>query len=105
MHVVAGTYREDRHGGVTTPEPPKVLAGEALAEWGRLCDRLERNGTLTLTDDGAIYQAACLFAETEDYGRLLEETRASVLVLNDNLAGMEGTDLVACFQQLTKLQQ
>lgn len=111
-HVLTGTFRADRHAGYATPEPPKgrpdppkALDGDALAEWGRLCDRLMANGTLALNDDGALYQAARLFAETEDYARLRDETGASVSILEENLHGLKGPDLVACFQEISKLRQ
>ena len=108
---LAGTLRKDRHAGVKSPEPqkgrpksPKKLSGDALAEWNRMCDRLEAAGVLFTTDDAAIYQVAQHFAETEDLVRLRDETGASIELLEENLHGIERSDLVSCYQEITKLR-
>lgn len=112
QHRLEGTFQKVRHAGFTNPEPPKgrpespkKLAGEAKSEWDRMIVRLEANGTLAKTDDAALYQYCRLFAETEDLARLRDETGASVAILEENLSGLEGADLVACFQEISKLRQ
>lgn len=96
MHVLTGTFRGDRHGGGDAPEPPKGrpeapkgLSVVARAEWDRMVERLEASGTLTLSDDGALYQYVQLFAETErihersaENGRLAKRLLRSVVKLN-----------------------
>lgn len=74
-HELAGTYRKDRHGPKTDPPPvdppigrpklPIALAGDALAEWRRMVQRLADAKTLSTIDDAVLYQYCCLFAETE----------------------------------------
>lgn len=71
-HQRRGTYREDRHGGFESPDPPKgapippkPLEGDAKAEWDRVCEDLEACKTLASVDRSALYQYCCLFAETE----------------------------------------
>ena len=108
----SGTFRPDRHAGIENPEPPvgepvppKVLTGDALAEWERTVERLRASKTLSPVDASAIYQYVCLFAETEQLAVTQSETAASIERLEDNLSGLEGADLVACFQEITKLRQ
>jgi phage terminase small subunit len=89
MHVVQGTFREDRHGAIENPEPPigrpeppKPLSGDARAEWDRMIGRLDSSKTLSVVDDAALYQYAMLFGETEAVVRDQAENRrlSSVLV-------------------------
>ena len=47
------------------PTPPVELSGEALAEWGRMVDRLRQTRTLSTVDDAVLYQYSRLYAETE----------------------------------------
>lgn len=73
QHELAGTYRNDRHGGAATtadppigrPTPPKTLKGEARAEWGRMLDRLAASKTLSTVDDAALYRYCRLHARAE----------------------------------------
>jgi hypothetical protein len=46
-----------------------------------------------------------LFAETESIAITKLETESSIDRLEENLAGLEGGELVACFQEITKLRQ
>lgn len=119
LHVLQGTFRGDRHGGHSVPEPPKgrpeppkPMAGEAKAEWERMVERLEKNRTLSIVDDAALYQYCCLFAETEeikrDAARLrkdLAETRAmSKDVRKAISAADDGMDKLAAIEQLAALR-
>src|SRR6185436_20366349 len=70
--ALAGTFRNDRHAGVRSPEPPmgvpeppKALRGQARLEWDRMIGRLASSKTLSSVDDGALYQYCQLFSETE----------------------------------------
>lgn len=110
-HELTGTRRKDRHSHASPeapkgrPAPPKDLDGEALEEWERMCDRLAKTKVMSKVDDAAIYQYCRLFAETEALAVLRVETGGSVDVLEENLAGLKGADLVACFQEITKLRK
>ncbi|MCA1562178.1 MAG: P27 family phage terminase small subunit [Acidobacteria bacterium] len=110
-HEVAGTFRRDRHSH-RNPDPPKgiptspkELTGAALDEWQRMIDRLSKSGSLSVVDDAALYQYCRLFAETEAIEQTQAETAASIEILEQNLAGLEGAELVQCFQEITKLRQ
>jgi P27 family predicted phage terminase small subunit len=112
MHVLTGTFRQDRHGDAIAPEPPKgrpeppvELSEVARAEWDRMVIRLEQSGTLSRVDDAAVYQYARLFAETEQLAVSRDDTSGSIRIMEDNLAGIEGGDLVPVFQEITKLRQ
>jgi P27 family predicted phage terminase small subunit len=111
-HGLAGTTRKDRHSGYCNPDPPKgrpeapkELSGEALSEWNRMIVRLETAGTLATVDDAVIYQYCRLFAETEQAAVSREESAASVDLLEDNLSDLKGSDLVQCFQEISKMRQ
>lgn len=80
LHALAGTGRVDRG---TKPAPASIpapvtptghppvpvgLIGPALEEWTRMVGRLATTATLTIVDDGVLYQYVCLFAETEGIG-------------------------------------
>ena len=112
MHLVSGTFRPDRHAGPPAPEPtigrprpPKTLSGDAKAEWRRMVRRLEHTKVLSLVDDGALYQYCRLFAETEELADRRAEIQTSVDLLEENLGGLRGSDLVALFQEIGKLRQ
>lgn len=108
---LAGTFRKDRHQHLTPeppkgiPTPPRELTGEALAEWLRMIGRLTLSGALSVVDDGVLYQYCQLFAETEGIALIQEETAGSIDILEQNVAGLKGPDLVACFQEITKLRK
>ena len=111
QHEREGTYRPDRHGGRRSPdpprgrpEPPEPLEGMAAREWNRMCDRLAHDGVLSLVDDAVMYEYCRLFAETEDIVRVKAETAASIVRLEEHLAGLEGGDLVQCYQEIVKLR-
>lgn len=111
QHDVEGTTRLDRHAH-ENPQPPQGappvpegLAGVALEEWGRMLGRLSQSQTLSVVDDGALFQYCRMFAETEAIALSQLETAGSVEILEDNLAKIEKADLVAVFQEITKLRQ
>lgn len=111
-HVVMGTFRSDRHEDTDAPEPPKgkpappkALAGDALAEWGRMVGRLDASSTLSVVDDAALYQYALLFAETEDLARMQAEAEDTAKILRENFDGNEEldfTDQLAAAQEINK---
>jgi P27 family predicted phage terminase small subunit len=110
-HVLAGTFRGDRHGEHQTPEPPqgrpdspKTLEGDALAEWERMVGRLESCGTLSKVDDAAIYQYCRLYAETEELALERDESKASLRIMEENIGDLEGPERVAMFQEIGKLR-
>jgi hypothetical protein len=86
------------------PTSPKPLTGDALAEWDRMVARLSMIGTLSPVDDGILYQHCQLFAETEAIEVTAGETAASIAILEQNLAGIEKSDLLAAFQEIGKLR-
>lgn len=111
-HQRRGTLRADRHGTDPSPEPPegrpeppKALDGDALEEWDRMIRRLEQSKTLSTVDDGALYQYCRLFAETEAIAVSQQETAASLDIIEENLHGLAKDQLVAAFQEITKLRQ
>lgn len=110
-HVIRGTFRSDRHDddmGVTAepgrPESPRELVGEALAEWDRMIDRLEKIAALSVVDGAALYQYCQLFAETEAIALSQAEVAASADIVEENLSGLKGAELVQAFQEITKLR-
>lgn len=113
VHVLRGTFQPSRHAGHTVPDPPKgtPIPPEPLsspveqAEWDRMVTRLERTGALSVVDDAALYQYVKLYAETEAIAVTQLETAASIDILEDNLAKIAKDELVAVFQEITKLRQ
>jgi P27 family predicted phage terminase small subunit len=111
-HVVQGTFRGDRHADAVAseppkgrPSPPKPLEGDALDEWDRMVGRLEQSGTLSVVDDAALYQYARLFAETEAAAVSQLETNGSVQILEENVGDLKGPELVAAFQEISKMRR
>lgn len=110
MHLVDGTFRKDRHADAS-PEPtmgkpvaPKALAGDALAEWDRMLVRLEECRTLSVVDDGALYQYCCMFSETEDVAVRREHTEGLIDRLDDLLTKLDGSDLAKAIENVVKLK-
>jgi len=111
LHVLAGSFRADRHGAKKTPdapkgkpEPPKPLEGDARDEWDRLVVRMEQLGTLSPVHDAAMYQYCHLFAETEELKQEREESKASLRIMEENIGDIEASDRVAMFQEIGKLR-
>lgn len=112
LHVLRGTFRKDRHGDTTSPDPakgkppvPKGLVGEAKAEWERMVARLEEAKTLSIVDDAALYQYVNLYAETEaikgqaaGVAKLITEAKTAV-------KGLEGIDLIQAIEKILELQK
>jgi len=67
--------------------------------------RLEHSLTLSIVDDGALYQYVKLFAETESINSDQVETRKLSIVLKKTLNDLEGADLVAAVAEIVKLRQ
>jgi phage terminase small subunit len=112
LHLLAGTYRPDRHTDRQTPDPPSgqpdkraTLIGEAAAEWDRMVRRLEIMQTLTTVDDAALEQYCLLYAETD---RLrTEDVRLMTLskTLKRALKKLEGADLVEAVGKIVAIEQ
>lgn len=92
---------------------PKALTGDAKAEWDRMVERLDKNRTLSIVDDAALYQYCSLFGETEDVKRDtarlrkdLAETRAMSKDVRKMIsAADDGMDKLAAIEQLATLRQ
>jgi hypothetical protein len=67
--------------------------------------RLERSQSLAVVDDAAIYQYCRLYGETERVADRQLEMQASVGILEENLSGIEGADLVQVFGQIVILRK
>lgn len=111
-HKLQGTFQKVRHGGATTPEPPKgipqrpkPLTGDAADEWDRMVGRMTVAGSLSVVDDAALYQYCKLFSETEMLEVNQQETAASIDIVEENLSDLKGPDLTSAFQEITKLRQ
>jgi phage terminase small subunit len=109
-HKLAGTFQKVRHAGIRNPDPPpglpvppKLLTGDAAGEWERMLVRLATSKTLSGVDAGAMYQCCCMFAETEVLAVKQMEVADAILVLKDSLADFKGPELIAAFQELTKM--
>lgn len=112
LHVVSGTFREDRHGAHETPAapagvpvPPRPLKGVAKAEWTRMVDRLTHTGAISKVDDAALYQYVLLFAETEEIMTEVAEARALSRALKSAVGKLNGHDLVTAIGRIVDLQQ
>lgn len=110
-HVLRGTFRADRHADDATPQPPlgvpkppKPLSGDAKAEWNRMVLRLSTNQTLSIVDDGALYQYCDLFAETEDLKASYWRLRKTSGQMLKAIKGLEGGDLVNALAEVAKLE-
>lgn len=110
-HLVRGTFQPSRHAGHDVPESPggvpespKKLSGDAAKEWDRMIGRLQAMGSLSRVDDAALYQYCRLFAETEELFVTKGETAASIDILEENIGDLHDADLVAAFQEITKLR-
>lgn len=118
LHIIAGTFRQDRHGDGETPEPPKgdpkpplPLAGEAKAEWDRMVERLKASHTLATVDDGALYQYVQLHAETEgikaDTNRARKDLAAArklSATLKRTAQKLEGAELIDAIDKIVQVQ-
>lgn len=67
--------------------------------------RLETIGMLSSVYDAILYQYCQLFAETEALQQRSGELEGSADVLEENLKGLDGPELVQCFQEIAKVRQ
>lgn len=111
LHLLQGTFRPHRHGGVETPEPPQgkptppgVLSKVARAEWDRMVARLEQTRALSIVDDAALYQYACLFGEVEEQKGEAARLRKLSKDLKDQAGDLDGEQLVEAIGQIVTLQ-
>lgn len=107
----SGTFREARHGGIETPDPPKgrpeapeTLTGEARAEWDRMVSRLEQSKTLAVVDDAVLYQYAHLFAETEQIRVDNAQLRKLSIKLQKIARKLQGLELVEAIKKIVDLE-
>lgn len=110
QHLTQNTFQPVRHAGFTNPDPPKgvptspkELAGDALAEWDRMVERLKLTGAISTVDDAAIYQYAQMFSETEALAGARDEVQGAVDRLTESLSDFQGVELLAAYQELTKM--
>jgi phage terminase small subunit len=113
LHVLQATFRRARHGQAPVPEhvpeglpePPKGLPEAVLHHWHVTVAFLQAMGTVSRVDGLIVEQYCRLFVETAAIAVTQSEVGASVARLEENLAGLEGAELVQCFQEITKLRQ
>ncbi len=111
-HQLAGTFRRDRHGdagSISVPEgvptPPVELSGEALAEWGRMVDRLRQTRTLSTVDDAVLYQYSRLYAETEALAADQARTAELIDRLDSEIDAQPQNERGSLISDLIKLKQ
>lgn len=111
-HELLGTFRSDRHAEHVSPTPtagspemPDGLNEAEQAEWHRLIWAFEDMGMLHRVDVLAIQQYCHLYVETESVAKQQAETAASLQILEDNLAGIDKSDLVQVFGQIVILRK
>ena len=107
---LSGGVRKGRHAEIVNPQPPqglpvspKVLTGDALAEWDRMIHRLQVSRTISVVDDGMLYQHCRLFAETEQLVEEKAEARGAVDRLLESQGDIEAADLLSFFQEVGKM--
>ena len=112
QHKLEGTFHKFRHAGIRNPDAPdglpvspEVLEGKALEEWDRMLALLWISKSVSVVDAPALYQVCRLFAETEAISGQQLEVSASVVILEENIHGLKGPDLVAVFQEISKMRQ
>lgn len=112
LHVLVGTYREDRHGDKTNPapadgvpEPPEKLIGGASAEWQRMVDRMVALRTISKVDDAALYQYVQLFAETEALVDAREHTTGLIDKLEGRFDALEDSDVADAIRNIVNLKK
>lgn len=112
QHRLEGTFQRVRHEGHGAPEPPRgvpapprELAGDVLAEWTRMVERLQASGTLSVVDDAALFQYASLWAETEAIAAASAETRRVIAEAETRMIDMEGSEYGEALKALVSLRQ
>jgi hypothetical protein len=112
-HVLQGTFRKQRHGQASAPdhvpggipEPPEGLPEAVLQQWHVTVAFLEAMGTVSRVDALVVEQYSRLFVETAQIAVTQSEVGASIAILEENLSGLDGAEVVQCFQEITKLRQ
>jgi phage terminase small subunit len=106
----AGTFRKDRHGQQRTPiappgrpTKPDNLDAIAGAVWDSVITALDNLGNVHIVDGLAVYQYACLYAETEGIARQQAGYRATFQALDSTVPGLTGADLAIVAGQLGRL--
>jgi hypothetical protein len=110
-HVLLGTFQPSRHGrplleapgGI--PTPPEGLPEAVLQHWHVTVAFLEAMGTVSRVDALVLEQYARLYVETAAIAVTQSEVGASIAILEENLSGLDGAEVVQCFQEITKLRQ
>lgn len=111
LHMLRGTFQPSRHGRPMPeapgglPEPPPGLPAAVLAHWRVTVGLLDALGVVSRVDGLIVEQYSRLFVETAQVAVTQTETAASIARLEENLSGLEGAELVQCFQEITKLRQ
>ncbi len=113
LHILRGTFQPSRHQAVGMidsapggrPEPPEGLPEAVLKHFETAVAFLSAMGVASTVDALIVEQYARLHVETEALAVTASETAASIARLEENLAGLEGAELVQCFQEITKLRQ
>jgi phage terminase small subunit len=111
-HVLLGTFQPSRHGRQALnpvvpagrPEPPEGLPEAVLQQWQVVVSFLEAMGTVSRVDGLIIEQYCRLYVETAAIAVTQSEMAASIARLEENLSGLEGAELVQCFQEISKLR-
>lgn len=111
-HIIQGTFRNDRHGEDSTPQPPKGdpvpperLKGKAKAEWKRMVERLTVSKTLSLVDDAALYQYVQLYAETEQIRGDHQRIRKLAEQLKKAAITLSGSELLEAIKKVIELER
>lgn len=112
QHELDGTLRKDRHADLKNPIPtggrpemPEGLEPLAEKEWHRLIWAFEDMGMLHRVDAFSLENYAKLYAETEAVAVQQAEAAASVQILEQNLPGIEASDLVQVYGQIVILRK
>lgn len=111
-HELDGTFRKDRHGALSSPEPepgrpeaPAELDSMAQDVWNRLMVAFEDMGTLHKVNAESAFQYSKLWAETERVAEQQSEAQASLKVLEENLSDVAREDKVQLFSQIVTLHK
>jgi len=111
IHLLRNTFRADRHGEMQpaaskgVPTPPNPLVGAARREWDRAIDRLRAAGTLSVVDDGVVYEFCCLRGETESLRKDHIRQRKIAKKLLAAAETLAGQDLVGVISKIASLEQ
>lgn len=91
LHVLKGTDRADRRNpnepqpANKIPDPPEILAGEALKEWGRITLELDQLGLLTELDRTELAMYCQAYGRWIKYERIIAEKGELYKTTNGNV--------------------